>query len=102
MENKQKINLESKIIMLTIHFKLDSDDVLFTTYDYKKLLEMVGDHFLIECTKQGLEVDSAFPYYNPGYNLGCVEYAFSNYDGVAYISDMEYPLADTMYVVSFT
>ena len=84
-----------------VHFELDQDLMLFTTGDYRNLLVKVDDHFLVECTRQGIEVEYARSYYNPQLNRGCIEYEFSNFDGLAYIPEMEFPLADTMYIVTF-
>jgi len=82
-------------------FKIKENVELFTTYDYKRLIDVANTHFLFSCTKQGIDVVSSCAYFNPEINQGCVVYEFSNFNGSAEISEVEFPLADSVHTIEF-
>jgi hypothetical protein len=54
------------------HFSVSEVEELFTTYDYKRLIKAVEEHFN-ECAKnQGLHTTATKAYYNPEENEGIV------------------------------
>ena len=56
------------------HFSVAEVAELFTTYDYKRLIKAVEEHFN-ECAKlQGLHTAAIKAYYNPEENEGIVSF----------------------------
>ena len=87
---------------MLIYFRIKEDVDLFTVCDYKKLIKLILDHFVSECSKYYCAINFAKPYYNPTLKEGCIEYSFENYDDTkVIISDVEFPDGNDMLTVTF-
>ena len=84
-----------------IHFHIKEGIELFTTYEYKQLLEKLEKHFVDENKKQGIQVAFAKAYFNPCKNDGSLEYEFINCDEQPYIPDYDFPNGNDILTVMF-
>jgi len=74
---------------------------LFTVSDYKQILRDVKEHFISECSTQGIGVLYTRVYYNPELNQGVVDYDFTNFEGRAYIPAMDIPIPNDYLTIIF-
>ena len=77
------------IIFFRVETTGTSDD-LFTVFDYKRLIDLVEQHFVS---------DQGKAYYNPSSNKGCVffEIGHNYYD----VQDLEFPNGSEILTVKF-
>ena len=77
------------IIFFSVETTGTSDD-LFTVFDYKRLIDIVEQHFVS---------DQGKAYYNPSSNKGCVlfETGHNYYD----VQDLEFPNGSEILTVKF-
>jgi len=57
---------------MIVHFSVTEVAELFTTYDYKRLIKAVEDHFNESAKNQGVYTSGVVAYYNPEQNEGVV------------------------------
>jgi hypothetical protein len=84
-----------------VNFSIKEYPELFTVTDYKNLLAYVREHFMIEVSKQRINILYITPYYNPELNKGIVDYELSNYSGGIYLPDMDMPYPNGCITITF-
>jgi len=88
-------------ITMIITFTIKEYPELFTVSDYKQILRDVKEHFNSECSIHGISVMYTRVYYNPELNQGVVDYEFTNFEGRAYIAEMDVAIPNDYLTIIF-
>jgi len=59
---------------MIVHFSVTEVAELFTTYDYKRLIKAVEDHFNESAKNQCVDTSGVIAYYNPERNQGVIHF----------------------------
>jgi len=86
---------------MLLSFSIKEFPELFTVTDYKYVLKNVKQHFLDECKIQRVDVLYAKTFYNPETNEGIVDYNFIDFEGRAYLPQMDLPLSNDYITIIF-
>jgi len=74
---------------------------LFTTFDYKRLLDSVETHFRLQLIAQDLRPITVSAFYNTGKAKGCVIFHALEENPMFEISKMEFPNGNDILTVYF-
>ena len=83
---------------MIIYFSITEVQELFTTFDYKNLIQAVNTHFQEETKKFSIDVTST-TYYNPAENKGVIVYDYCN--EYVYVSNLQHAYGNDFVTIKF-
>ena len=82
-------------------FTLADSDELFTTYDYKRLLTRVEEHFRLQLIAQDVRPVMVSAFFNPEQSKGCVVFDVLDTDPSIMIKDLDFSNGNDILTVFF-